>query len=293
MQVPPFVRRILEDPPPRFVFEVSERGIAAARGGRPPQIGFQPLEDDVIAVSPVEDNVRRIDAFTAGIQAIAPREKKRERAVVILPDFAVRTSVLDFDAFPSEPDEQRSLVRFRIKKSLPFDLEAASLSYYPQHSAATKRWDVVVSVAPIEILARYETPFRSSGFHPGLITTSSLCALEMIKTPGVAVMAKLSGRTLTIAVTDRGALKLLRTIELAAAEASEIASHLYPTFAYVEDQLGTRPAGVLTCGLGRLNEELAIELGEECTPLRSQYGAPDQFNAGLLGYLESIEELTK
>jgi hypothetical protein len=35
------------------------------------------------------------------------------RAAVILPDYCARVAVLDFDAFPDDPEEQQALVRFR------------------------------------------------------------------------------------------------------------------------------------------------------------------------------------
>jgi type IV pilus assembly protein PilM len=290
MTAPSFLRTILNDPPPRFAFEISEAGIAVARFGAPPQVGFQPLEPDVISVSPVHDNVQRMEALTEQVRALAPRgEKKRQRAALILPDYSVRVSVLDFDAFPSDPDQQRPLVRFRIKKSLPFDIDAGALSYYAQPNG--KRVDVVVAVTPLEILARYEMPFRAAGFHPGLVTTSALCALELVKDQGVCVVAKLSGRALTLSVLAHGVLKLLRSIELTEGGIPEIASHLYPTFAYMEDQLGHRPREVLTCGFGRSGDDLAAEIQQPCVPVRSRYGLPDEFNAGLLGYLECREEL--
>jgi len=49
---------------------------------------------------------------------------------------------------------------------------------------------------------------------------------------------------------------------------------------------------VFTCGLtAHANQELSEEIGQTCEPLRSRFGIPDQFNAGLLGYLESLEQL--
>jgi type IV pilus assembly protein PilM len=296
MTAPPFLRKLLKDPSPRYAFEISEAGVAAARTAAPDQSGFEPLDHDVISVSPVRDNVLRMEALTAKIQALAPRgEKKRQRVTVIVPDHSVRVSVIDFDSFPSDPEQQLSLVRFRIKKSLPFDIDSAGLSYFAQPNGNGKRVDVVVAVAPLEILARYEMPFRSAGFHPGIVTTSTLAALNLVRGKGVSVLAKLSGRVLTLAVVANGALKLLRSIELSDSGASEVASHLYPTFAYIEDQLASAPEKLVVCGsphlAGDLRTELDGDANFEIEPLRSRYGAPDQFNAGLLGYLESLEEL--
>lgn len=288
MKLPQSISRLWKDPPPRFVFELSEEGVAVAKSGGAPQILFQPLEKDVISVSPVRDNVLRMEELAARVKALAGVEKKRRRAVVILPDFAVRVSVLDFDAFPEDPAQQDPLVRFRVKKSLPFDLDSAQLTYEAHKNG--KGWDVVTVAAPLEILARYEAPFRAAGLQPGVVTSSTLAALPLLKDGGVAVLAKLSGPNLTLAVVQQGALKLLRTITLETGDAAELLSHLYPTFAYIEDSLNARPERLLTCGLGREADELHHELRDVgVEPLRSRFSPPHHYNAGLLGFLESTE----
>jgi type IV pilus assembly protein PilM len=296
MPVRRLLASLLKDPPPGFVFELSEAGIAVARNAKPWQLGFRAIEPDVISVSPVRDNVLRLEALTAEVRGLAPRleGRKRHRAVLIIPDGSARISVLDFDAFPSEPQQQASLVRFRIKKSLPYDVESASLSYYAQAGGGNgKRLDVVVAVAPLEVVSRYEAPFRAAGFHPGLVTTSTLATLPLVRGAGLVVLAKLTGRVLTISLLERGALRLLRTIELAEVETAEVLGHLHPTFAYAEDQLAARPEQVLICGFGALTEAARVwfeeELGVPVEQAHSRLGVPEQHNAGLLGYLEAME----
>src|SRR5512140_61126 len=158
-----FLTSLLKDPPPAFVFELSEAGIAVARTTSPPQIGFRAIEPQVITVSPVEDNVLKPDILAGHVRALAPARdgRKRQPAALVLPDCGIRVSVLDFDAFPAEAEDQLSLVRFRIKKSLPFDLEGAKVGYHAQANGRGKQRDVVVVVAPIETVARYEAPFRA------------------------------------------------------------------------------------------------------------------------------------
>ncbi len=43
-----------------------------------------------------------------------------------------------------------------------------------------KKFDVVVVVAPLEVISGYEAPFRAAGMNPGLVTTSSLAALNLV-----------------------------------------------------------------------------------------------------------------
>src|SRR4051794_11347477 len=137
-----FLRNItgfLQDPPPEYVFEISERGIAYLRPGSSRQVGFEAVKDDVLAISPLRDNILRPDEFAARVASAAgPATKKRRRAVLILPDYCARVAVLDFDKFPDKPEEQMTLVRFRMKKGVPFDIDDAALSYYAQNTAKGK-----------------------------------------------------------------------------------------------------------------------------------------------------------
>src|SRR4029077_18355702 len=101
------ISRLVKDPPPEHVFELSEAGIAYARNG---ETGFQAFEPGVLAVSPVTDNLLQPGVVTSALARIAPPNgNKRRPAAVILPDYAARVSLLDFDSFPSSPEEQLPL----------------------------------------------------------------------------------------------------------------------------------------------------------------------------------------
>ena len=128
-------------------------------------------------------------SFAARINAAAgPGTKKRRRGVLILPDFCARVAVLDFDNFPEKPEEQMSLVRFRMKKGVPFDIDDAALSYYAQGTGKGKI-ELVVAAVALEIIARYEAPFRAAGLQTGVVTVSSLATAELEKNNGITLLA--------------------------------------------------------------------------------------------------------
>jgi len=286
------LKSILKDPPPGMAFEVSEAGIAAARIGARAELEFRALNPGVLSVSPLKENIVDEHEFYATVKALAsqPAARKRKGAALILPDFSVRITVLDFDSFPADVKEQLALIKFRLKRSVPFDVESAAISYYAQPGA--KRVDVVVVIAPLEIVARYEAPFRAAGVNPGLVTASSIAALELAPEAGLSLVAKLTGRVLTVLVRDKSALKLVRCLELPSTSLDDIAAVLAPTMVYVEDNLGGRAEKLFLCGLGartgEAQQRLQEELGVEVEPLRSPLGAPGESNAGLLGYLRSV-----
>ncbi len=281
------ITRLATDPPPGHVFEVSEAGIAFSRHG---QTGFLPLDPGTLAVSPLQDNVLRPDIFSAAIQRIAPSNggKKRRSAAIILPDHAARVSLLDFDSFPTAPEEQQALVRFRIKKTIPYEIDSAAIRFFAQPALSNgkngaKKTDVVVVTVALEVLARYEALFRNANFHPGEVTTSSLSALNLNHETGVAVIAKLAGNVLTVMAQIEGRLKLFRCLEVDPENDEEMLSILFPTFAYVEDELGQPASKLVLCGFERVPAGLNVEIDI----LKSRLGAAGPFNAGLLGYLEA------
>jgi type IV pilus assembly protein PilM len=285
------ISRLVKDPSPNYVFELSETGIAFAQpaNGRPGEPGFVPFEPGTLVVSPVEDNIHKAEAVAAVLKRIAPldRSRKRRRAALILPDYAARVSVLDFDAFPTSPEEQLSLIRFRLKKTLPFDIDSAAVSYFPQAAEKGAPIEVVAVIVALEIIARYEALFRAMNFHAGEVTTSALAALHLCppapRHDAVNVVAKLSANTLTVMVLRGETLKLFRCVALEKVTEEQILAVLQPTFSYVEDELAAPAEKLTLCGFpsGALS---ALHYEKEV--LRSTFGAPGAFNAGLLGYLE-------
>jgi type IV pilus assembly protein PilM len=275
------ISRLVMDPPPSHLFELSEAGLSYAHAG---DIGFQPFEPGLLTVSPVENNLLRADLATSIIEKIAPSAgaKKRRPAVVILPDYAARVSILDFDSFPANPDEQLSLIRFRIKKTIPFEIDSAAVSYFVQ-PASGKKIEVVAVTVALEVIARYEALFRNTGFHPGVVTTSALAALNLYQGDGVGVLAKLAGHVITVLVIAGGAIKLFRCVMLEEVNEDEILAVLHPTLAYIEDELGTPARKLILCGFPN---GIPGDVPCEVEPLRSRHGVPGAHNAGLLGYLE-------
>jgi type IV pilus assembly protein PilM len=287
--------RLVEDPPPPYVFEISPAGIAWAILGKPIRSGFQPLDEDVLSISPVRDNVLRADALEQSVAAISPMNgtRKRRDAALILPDYSTRVAVLEFDSFPTDKKEQLALVRFRMKRAVPFDLDSAAISFHAQ--TADKKHEVVTVAAPIEIVARYEAPLRRAGYAPGLITTSMLSAMDLLAREGLVMAAKLTGRILTVTLSEGTRLRLLRCVEMESRTLEEIMALLAPTLVYAEDELPSRPDRLVACGFGELSALLKVacrqELGLEVEPLRSPWGAPTENNAGLLGYLQASGEM--
>jgi type IV pilus assembly protein PilM len=296
-----WLKSLVTDPPPEAVFEVSSRGIASSPT-RHPQLHWTPLPDGTLEVSPLENNMRNPEAFAAAVRAAAGNgdaRSRRRRAALILPDYCARVTVLDFDSFPDAAEEQLQLVRFRVRRVVPFDIENAVVACYPQpRQDGSRRIDVVTAVVNMDVASHYETPFRAAGLHCGFVTLSALAALALPPAEEAfhsnpRVVAKLSGDTLAVSLLEDARLRLFRCVQLGEESLEEATAVLATTLAYAEDELGQHAAALQVCGLGRDQLDWIPRWREEfripVCGVQSRLGEPSPHNAGLLGYLESLE----
>jgi len=281
------LQSLVADPPPAHAFELSGGGVAVAhRVAAGPETGFRPFASPVLQISPMRENVVDAEAFGAHIAALVSTQNasnKRRDAALILPDFCARIALLDFDSFPKDPVEQTALVRFRMKRTVPFEMDSAAVSFEARRGE-TKNTEVLVAAAA----------FRAAGFQPGFVTTSMLATLDLLPKDGLQMVAKLSGAVLTLAVCAGRLPKLVRCVEIGRLNAQEVMAVLYPTLAYAEDELKERLQRLLTCGFDALDqwdrEQCEQECGLRFEPLTTPWGAAGGHNAGLLGWLTAQQE---
>jgi type IV pilus assembly protein PilM len=146
---------------------------------------------------------------------------KAREVTLVVPDAAVRVLLLDFDELPTKPAEALPVVRFRLKKLLPFDADDAAVSY--QIMATARGVVQVIAVAmPREVLTDYESVVREAGFEPGAILPSTLAALAGLSESDIPMLVVNAGREgVTTAIVKGGLLLLHRTVDLGANSPNE------------------------------------------------------------------------
>ena len=276
------IANLFRDPPPEFVFEIAADSVAICRSRAPYGLRELPLEPGVIVPAQGKDSVAQPAAFAAAVQKLIPSPFKRRTAALLLPDSCVRLALLDFEKFPDKEEERNALVKFRLRKTVPFDVDQAAVSYFIQSAGSA-----LVAAAPLETIARFEAPFRAAGLQPGLVMPSSLAMLEMVRMPGLLLAARQGSGSLSVFALRDGVVLLARVLELTQGTADpleEIIADLYPTMVYLEDQTGSRPSRLVLAGMeeqlgatARLSAEL--DLPVELLPGR---------HPGIAGYLASL-----
>jgi len=250
--------------PPTAV-EITPEGVLAAAIAAPGQAAvyaYQALPAGALMPGIGEPNLRAPEAVVAAIKATLGQVSPRTKAVtLVVPDPVVRVFVLDFDSLPAKPVEAYPVLRFRLRKMVPFDVEHAGLSYQVLSQNRTE-CKVLVGVLPGMILAEYEDAVRAAGYEPGAVLPSSLATLEAIDAMEAVLIANLSPVALTTTIVNGQDLLLYRTLDLPeepSLRLDEVRRGVAVAAAYYEDKLGGRPARIHFAGASGTPESSAEE----------------------------------
>jgi type IV pilus assembly protein PilM len=218
----------------------------------------------------VENNLRQRGAVRTGIEAALGSVAGRSKDVIaIVPDAAVRVMLVEFDTLPSDRDEALAVVRFRLKKSLPFDVDKAKVSYHAQKVNNELR--VVAAVAMASVIEDYERAFRDAGFDPGIVLPSTLAALGAADGKHPTLVIKVDAHTTSIAILNEDQLQLFRTLENTRGvtiTGEQLAEEVYPSVVFFQDTYRLNIERIYVAGLP--------ESGGAAPALRAQTGAEVQ-----------------
>ena len=250
--------------PPAAV-EITPEGVLAASSPAPGQdavYAYVPLAPGALVPGIAESNLRAPEAVAAAIRSALDQVSPRSRSVTaVIPDTVVRVFVLDFDALPSKPAEAYSVLRFRLRKMVPFDVEHAGLSY----QVLVEKKDeakVLAAVLPGPVLAEYETAIRAAGYEPGAVLSSSLAALAAVDSMQAVLVANISPLALTTSISNGQDLLLYRTLDLPEnpiIRLEEVRRGVAVAAAYYEDKLGTPPSQLYFAGNTGIHEDSSEE----------------------------------
>jgi type IV pilus assembly protein PilM len=212
---------------PRLAVEVRAEGVVAARAEDAAALLTAVARADVPAGAVVPGlkagNLVNRDAVTTAVRKVLDEVsgKGSERSLgrhvtLVVPDAAVRVLLLDFDQLPSKAAEALPVVRFRLKKLLPFDADTAAVSY--QVLASERGVVRVLAVAmPKDVLDEYEGAVTAAGYLPGAVLPSTLAALSGLDvTDAPALVVNAEPGCVTTAIVKGGMLLLHRALDLSA-----------------------------------------------------------------------------
>ena len=191
--------------------------------------------------------------------AFAKAEIKTNKISLAIPDACAKVTVHYFDSFPSNESEKIQLLKWKLKKTVPFNVDDSHLSYLEQKTDDGKHVIVTANIYK-EVLAQLEGLFDSLGIQVGYITLACFAAFELLvrldaEVPQKSVLfLRVRPSDVSSLIVQRGAVVFFRHVDYEAEEASTpaqdsvgttksnppgIYDEIHPCLMYYQDKLGT------------------------------------------------------
>jgi type IV pilus assembly protein PilM len=222
----------------------------------------RPMEIDLSFVAPLppgllhfhmlEPNILDEEGFARTIESALLRAGLggRKRVALSIPDHLARIALMELPEPPRSTAELVEFLKFRMKKSIPFDVERARVAFERLPGTAPTFLTGVMHEA---VVSQYEDVFTRLGFHVGLVIPSSVSLLQLLRPvarrellPGADyffVNAERDYFSVSL-VRDRDVPALTRTLGLSAEDGvariygeEDLLQELIPTAIYYREKL--------------------------------------------------------
>ena len=263
---------------PRLACEITTQSLIAARaksdGSALDVYSVRRLDRDMVRPSLSTGNITNASTLGETIASALSAVGGRKRDVVaVIPDAAVRVLLLDFDTLPEKPAEAEPIIRFRLRKSVPFDADQAALSF--QVYRKDNGVKVLAALTPRDVLREYEAVFQSAGYDPGYVLPSTLAALNGVDSERPTLLVKTDGNFTSVAIADHNELIFYRLLDVVPGRSgTTIADEVYPSIVFFEDNYSAKIERILLSSASDI-EELKQALQEQ-TGVR-----PDTLDSGV------------
>lgn len=184
-------------------------------------------------------------------------EVRSRRVGLVVPDSLAKVSLLRFEELPARNTDLEDLIRWRIKKSVPFQVKDAQLSYAPGAALPKGGQEYIVTIARRDVIEEYEQACASAGAHAGLIDLATFGLTTFVLAPvtpdasgpsvGEWLIVHISGNCGSAVIIQDGSLVFFRNRHINSEE--DLRDLTHQTTMYYEDRLeGTSFSKVVLAG---------------------------------------------
>jgi len=274
-----------DSPAPAVAVELAANRVSAAslewRGGQPTVAAHatEPLPPGALVPALTAANTHDRPAVVRALTAVLERVGRPRRIGLIVPDVVAKVSLVRFERVPGKVQELDQLVRWQVRKSAPFAIEEAQVSYVPGLRADDGQ-EFVVSLARRSVIEEYEGLCAEVGAHAGLVDLSTFNVINAVLA-GSAPPSTDADWLLVNVAADYTSIALLRGSSLiffrnrAADTEGTLADLVHQTANYYEDRLkGAGFTRVILAGAGAAPIEHAPEIEDARRSLEDRLRTP-------------------
>ena len=230
-----------------------------------------PFPPGTLQLSRREPNVTAPQAFVAKVREAHLRLLTKERSVsVSLPDATGRVVLLELEARFKNREEGLEIIRWKLKKSLPFDISTVHLDYQILAERESGGVSLLVSLISRPVVTQYEELLIEAGLEPKFIDFTSfnlyrLFSSRLELSDNGALVTFYAG-ALTVLIFHGGVLCFYRTKE-AAGEAQNLYREVNSSFLVYGDRHPRQAVTEVFCLAGVTDAEAFRSLVAEASGL--------------------------
>jgi type IV pilus assembly protein PilM len=138
------------------------------------------IPQGLVEPSLTEPSVRSIEELGKIIKAtLFKAGVNTNRISLAIPDACARVAIHPFEALPSKQEEKTELLKWKLKKTIPYDIDDSHLSFVEQPTETGKNYVITVNIHKA-VLAQFEEVFESLGIQVGFITLATFATYELL-----------------------------------------------------------------------------------------------------------------
>lgn len=151
------------------------------RGGQPviAAHAVEPLPEGALVPSLVAANVHNRAAVFATLERVLERVGRPRRIGLVVPDIVAKVSLVRFEQVPARIEDLDQLVRWQIRKTAPFPVEEAQVSYAAGRATAEGQ-EFVVSMARRDVVLEYEELCAERGAQAGIVDLATFNVVNAV-----------------------------------------------------------------------------------------------------------------
>jgi Tfp pilus assembly PilM family ATPase len=182
---------------PTVAVELTAHQVSAAsleiRGGAPivAAHAIEPLPEGALVPSLTTANIHNRQAVLNALVHVLERTGNPRRIGLIVPDLVGKVSLVRFEQVPARAAELDQLVRWQVRKTAPFPIEEAQVSFVPGLRApggevgdigdiANAGQEFVVSLARRAVVEEYEALCADAGAHAGIVDLATFNVINTV-----------------------------------------------------------------------------------------------------------------
>jgi Tfp pilus assembly PilM family ATPase len=170
---------------PGIAVEMASTRVSAAalewRSGRPVVAAHavEPLSPGALTPSLTAVNAPDRAAVMTALNRALERVGRPRRIGLIVPDVAAKVSLVRFETVPARASDLDQLIRWQVRKTAPFPIEDAQMSYVPGLRTPEGQ-EFIVTLARRSVIEEYEGLCAEAGAHAGLIDLSTFSVINAV-----------------------------------------------------------------------------------------------------------------